>query len=103
MGHAAEKLTVTPPADEFPKLERGEFLMKGLQFPLQGAWGNRHLLIGQRYDFGFNVSGRVERIIVLPSGAARVYVREAEDQKSAGKLRQFIFYPGGTYGPELVE
>lgn len=95
MGEPATKLTLT----EFPPLQKGEFLMKGLNFPAQGAWGARHLHVGKRYDFDFGISGVVERIVALPSGVARAHIREASD-RGQGKLITFLYFPTGTYGPE---
>lgn len=95
MGAPAEKLTPT----EFPPLQKGEFLMRGLNFPVMGAWGSRHLLVGKRYDFGFEVSGVVERIISLPGGAVRAWIRETSD-RGPGRLTAFLYFPSGTYGPE---
>ena len=95
MGEPAKKL----PINEYPPLEKGEFLMKGLNFPLQGAWGGRHLHVGKRYDFDFGISGIVERLVALSSGVCRAYVREASDH-GTGKLRTFLYFPTGTYGPE---
>jgi hypothetical protein len=93
---------VIEPKDPYPPLGSGEFLMKGLNFPAQGAWGSRHLHVGKRYDFDFGISGVVERIVSLPSGVARAYVREAHDH-GLGKLITFLYFPTGTYGPEATE
>ncbi len=96
MGEPAKKLETI---DEFPPLQKGEFLMKGLNFPVQGAWGNRHLHTGKRYDFDFGISGVVERLVALPSGVCRAYVREASD-RGTGRIIMFLYFPTGTYGPE---
>lgn len=102
MGAPAKKLDPTPTEptnDTYPPLEKGEFLMKGLNFPAQGAWGARHLHVGKRYDFDFGISGIVERLVSLSSGVARAYVRESSD-RGPGKLITFLYFPTGTYGPE---
>ena len=103
MGEPAKKLEPLPREEppEFPPLQKGEFLMKGLNFPAQGAWGSRHLHVGKRYDFDFGISGIVVRILALPSGVARAYVREASEH-GLGRLITFLYFPTGTYGPEAA-
>lgn len=95
---AAEKL----PESETTPVQKGEFLMKGLNFPTQGAWGSRHLHVGKRYDFDFGISGVVERLVALPSGVVRAFVRESSD-RGKGRLVTFLYFPTGTYGPEAAE
>lgn len=101
MGEPAKKLLTEEPAnDTYPPLGKGEFLMRGMNFPVMGAWGNRHLLVGTRYDFDFSISGVVERLVAQPSGVTRAYVRETTGNKP-GKLISFLFFPTGAYGPEV--
>ena len=99
MGAPAKKLDLSPAEPDFPPLEKGEYLMAGMNFPAQGAWGNRHLHLGKKYAFGFEIDGTVERLVALPSGVCRAFVRKAAD-RGVGKIVTFLFFPTGAFGPE---